>query len=399
MKKVHAQSHWLLNSDILFDILSRIPVKDLLGLKCVSKEWHGIISSRSFSIAQLGKNRELFLTGFIYQEKFMWCKEDIATVSYIPVDDAGTRGCSKVHHMVFDFLPEDVVVLASCKGLVCCRSTIPSEKKPVIYVCNPSNREWIKLDWPPSGYEYDRNESIALAFDFDPSKDSIDSLNRFKLVRVKQIENSDDLYFTFELYSSEGGAWWKSEEICRCDNRLVNNKGIYTGGVLHWLMDGDQVLTFDVEKELAWLISVPVPGSEFRIVPEACIGESEGRLNYVQASEEGIHVWYLEDYYEFKWTLSHCKSLDEIERECPRFFFNLKNRVLEQASMDFGQWMNPMAFKDGIMLMKIGPNFYLYDTKNNKMAKACSFQDLNSQCMFNPTVHAHSLSLIPLRRA
>ncbi|KAK7302557.1 hypothetical protein RJT34_13449 [Clitoria ternatea] len=390
MKRVHSR---FLNNDLMFDILSFVPVRDLLGMKCVSKEWHRMISNRSFVIAQLKKNKDVVLGGFIFQEKFMWCNEDIKTVTYIGVGEKKMR--SKVDQMVFDFLPEDVVMLSSCKGLVCCRTCLPS-KEPVIYVCNPSNKEWVKLQWPVSS-GYDRNESIGLAFDYDPLKNSDDAINRFKLVRVQQVENFEaEFYYTFELYSSGCGAWRKSSEICQCDSRLSKNKGVYIGGVLHWLTDGDQVLTFDVEKELSWLISVPVPASEFRTFPEACIGESEGRLHYVLVSEEGLHVWYLEDYYEFKWTLSFVKSLEDFEVQCPQFCRNLKNRVLERVSMDIGPWMNPLAFKDGVLLMKVSVYLYLYDINSNKMTLACSVQDLKSLSMCNPTVIPHSLSLLPL---
>ncbi|KAJ1400388.1 F-box-like domain superfamily [Sesbania bispinosa] len=379
-----------LNNDIMFDVLSRIPAKLLLGLKCISRDWHHTISSRAFIKAQL-ENTGLVLTGFILQEKFMWCKVDIKAVNYIPVETIGAR----VQHMVFNFLPEEVVVLASCKGIVCCRSCLPS-REPTIYVCNPSNKEWIQLKWPA----HDRRESIALAFDFEPSKDSIDISYKFKLVRVKQVENmEEELFFTFELYSSETRTWRKSNEICQCHSNLIKNKGIYIGGVLHWLTDDDQVLTFDVEKELSWLISVPVPSLEFRTVPEACIGESEGRLHYVQVSEEGLHVWYLEDYYEFKWTLKHSKSLEEIEGEYPHFFLNLKNRVSERVSLDSSPWMNPLGFKDGVLLMKVSANLFMYDIKKNKMAQACSILDLNPQSTSNPTVLPHSLSLVPLNHA
>ncbi|XP_061364258.1 F-box protein At5g49610-like [Gastrolobium bilobum] len=383
MKKVSR----FVNSDILFDVLSRIPVKALLGLKCICRVWHRIISSRSFIKAQM-ENTEHVLTGFIYQEKFEFCNEDIEIVSYIPVE---TRG-AKVGHMVFNFLPEDVVILASCNGLVCCGSCFPFQE-PTLYICNPSIKEWIKVEWP----SHHRIENVALAF--DPSKDSIDISTKFKLVRVKQDENRDErLYLTFELYSSETGAWRKSNEICQCNNNLIKNKGIYIEGVLHWLTDGDQVLTFDVEKELSWLISVPIPTLEFRTIPEACIGESEGKLHYVLVSEEGLHVWYLEDYYEFKWTLKHYKSLEEIEGEYPRFFLNLKNRVSQRVSVDTNSWMNPLGFKDGVLLMKVRAHIYMYDinNNNNKMTQACSIEDLNSKCTWCPTILPHSLSLIPL---
>ncbi|KAK7251122.1 hypothetical protein RIF29_34049 [Crotalaria pallida] len=390
MKKVQR----FLSSDILFDVLSWVPVKPLLGLKGISREWRNIISSRPFIKAQL-RNADLVLTGFILQGKFMWFKDDTKIVTYIPVDTATTE--AKVHEKVFNFLPEDVVVLASCQGLVCCRSCFPSSE-PAIYVCNPANRQWIKLEWP----DYDRNESIGLAFDFDPSTDYFDIPVNFKLVRVKQVDISEEddeeenLHLEFELYSSETRAWRKLNEICNTSKNLIKNKGIYIGGVLHWLTDGDQVLTFDVEKEFSWLISVPVPTFEFSSIPEACIGESEGRLHYVLISEQGLHVWYLEDYYEFKWTLKHSKSLEEIEREFSQFFFNLKTRVSMRMSADSSPWMNPLGFKDGLLLMKVCANLYVYDIHNNSCAEACALHDLNSESMTCPTVLPHSLSLVPL---
>ncbi|ESW29593.1 hypothetical protein PHAVU_002G082800 [Phaseolus vulgaris] len=394
MKKANLFIH----SDALTEILSRVPAKELLTLKLVCKEWHRVITSRSFAKTQLGTT-EVVLTGFILQEKFKWCNDDIKIVSYIFVEKMA-RGGSKVNLTVFDFLPEDVVMLASCKGLVCCRSCFPSEK-PFIYVCNPWRREWVKLEWPwlTSKYEISnsqRNTALALALDFDPSKGFVET---FKLVRVKQVEverDEDDdeqegkLYFTFELYSSEIGAWWKSNETCQCYSKWVNNEGIYIGGVLHWL-NGYGVLTFDVENELSWLVPAPVPVSEFMAVPEVCIGESEGRLHYVVVSEQGVHVWCLEDCYEYRWILMYCKSLEEIEGEWPQSFINLKEHMLERVN---GPWVKPLAFKDGLLLMKC-VYLYLFDVKNNKMAQACSLQDLKSQCMFKPTVLAHSLSLVP----
>ncbi|KAK7386853.1 hypothetical protein VNO78_27191 [Psophocarpus tetragonolobus] len=397
----------ILNHDILIEILSRVPAKELMSLKRVCKEWHRVISSHSLVKAQLGRTK-LVLTGFIFQAKFIWCNEDIKTVNYIYVVEETTKGVSKVSQNVFDFLPEDVVVLASCRGLVCCRSCFPFGK-PFIYVCNPSNREWVKLEWPWSVSHYDRSMALALAFDFDPSKGFVE---RFKLVRLRveevqvemdeegegeeeEEEEEGELCFTFDLYSSEKGSWRKSNETCQSYCKLVNNEGLYIGGVLHWL-NGGRVLTFDVENELSLLIPAPVPVSEFMAVPEFCIGESEGRLHYVVVSEQGVHVWCLEDYYEYNWTIVFCKSLEEIEGTWPQFFMNLKNHVLERVN---GPWVNPLAFKDGVLLMNVCVNLYLFDIKNNKMVQACTNQDLKSQSMVNPIVFAHSLSLVPFSAA
>lgn len=397
MKKPHE----VLNNDIFFDVLSLIPVKTLLGLKCISKEWHRIISTRSFVRAQMEKS-ELIISGFIFQEKFMWTNEDIKTMSYINIPQLGhhnTRSTkAKVHQKIFAFLPEQVVVLASCNGLICCRSCcFSSPTEPTLYICNPTNKEWICLDC----VNYDKNESIALAF--DPFKHPVDISTKFNLVRVKQVGNEnkkdeDELYFTFEIYLSETRSWKKSTEICHCSNSLIKNKGIYIGGILHWLTDGDQVLTFDHENEISWLISAPVPSTEFRTIPEACIGESTGILHYVMVSEEGLHVWYLEDYYELKWALKFWKSLEEIEGENSRFFCNLKNRVLQRESVDVNPWVDPLGFKDGVLLMKVCANLYLYDIEKNLMAEACNLQELNSNFLPYPTVIPYSMSLVPLNQ-
>ena len=39
-------------------------------------------------------------------------------------------------------------------------------------------------------------------------------------------EEEEGLYYTFEVYSSESGAWTQSNEICRCNNDLVKKKSV-----------------------------------------------------------------------------------------------------------------------------------------------------------------------------
>ena len=303
------------NTDVLFNVLSRLSTKILLVLKCVSKGWHQLISDRSFIQAQLQKQKPIVL-GFIFQGKYQLCNEDIKTVSCIPVVESEdeVEGGEQVQQKVFDFLPEDVVMLASCNGLVCCRSCFPAQAQdPAIYVCNPSNKEWIKLK---STSALDNLTTIGLVF--DPTRDPVDSSTKFKLVRVRQLEieteseEEEDLYYTFEVYSSKNGASTQSNEVCHCNNNLVKNKSVYVGGTLHWLTDGDKVLTNDVEEELSWLIWVPVPTKEFETVPHACIGDSEGRLHYIMIPEKGLRIWFLEDNFEFKCKLdtqSLCRKL------------------------------------------------------------------------------------------
>jgi hypothetical protein len=378
------------NSDLPHNVLSRLPTKTLLGLKCVSKGWHKVISERSFIQDQLQKHKPI-VSGFIFQGKYQWCNEDIKIVSYIPVESK----VSQVQQMVFDFLPEVVVILASCNGLVCCRSCFPAQD-PAIYVCNPSNKQWIRLNSATP----DQHSTIGLVF--DPARDPVNISTKFKLVRVKQLKieekEEEELYYTFEVYSLETGTWTKSNEICHCNSNLVKNKSVYVGGILHWQTNGDKVLTYHVENELSWLISVPVPATEFNTIPEACIGDSEGKLHYVMISEEGLHIWFLEDYFEIQWTLKYSKSLLEIEEEHPRFY-NLHERVTQRVTYDMDPWMVPLAFKDGLLLMRVSAKLYLYHIETGMMKEACTLAKLGPNSMYCPVVLPYSMSLVPLNRA
>ncbi|KAF3959335.1 hypothetical protein CMV_015842 [Castanea mollissima] len=204
----HAWKLWKSdNIGALIDPIIFEPCYEMEILRC----WHQLISDHSFIQAQLQKQKPI-VSGFIFQGKYQWCNEDIKTISYIPVVESEdeVEGGEQVHQKVFDFLPEDVVMLASCNGLVCCQSCFPAQAQdPDIYVCNPSNKEWIKSK---STCALDNLTTIGLVF--DPTRDPIDSSTKFKLVRVRQLEieteEEEDLYYTFAVYSSENGAWTQS---------------------------------------------------------------------------------------------------------------------------------------------------------------------------------------------
>ncbi|KAF7807261.1 F-box protein [Senna tora] len=406
--EMRIQSYTYLHTELLFNILNRLPVKTLLRFKCVSKEWLEIISSRSFIKAQMEKT-ELILSGFFFQEKFTWSSEDIKIINYMKIPrfghhDSVTSSEAIIDRGILSFLPEQVVVLSSCNGLICCRSCFLQytyKAETTLYVCNPTNKEYICL----TCVDFKRCESIALAF--DPSEDFKDKSTKFSLVKVKPIpilndENDDEDeeygYFEFWIYSSETRLWVRSKELCKCENKWIKKQGIYSGGVLHWLTNGDEILTFNVGNERSWLISTPLPSNEFKTKTVACIGESKGILHYVMVSEHGLHVWCLEDYYEVKWELMFWKSLEEIEGDYLQFFFNLKRRVLmqEMTDGDVTPWMDPLAFKDGVLLIKVCGNLYLYDIEKNRMIQACNLQHLNAKNLPDPIVLPYCLSLVPL---
>ncbi|KAL6973679.1 hypothetical protein U1Q18_027866 [Sarracenia purpurea var. burkii] len=375
---------WFASNDIPIDVLSRLPTKILLGLKRVSKDWNRLISERSFIKHQL-KSKET-ISGFFFQERFQWCDVDIKSISYIPVKMKG----SELQNTVFSFLPESVVLLAVSNGLICCRSCFPSPQ-PVIYVCNPLNKEWMTLPWPAA----DKRSSLGLAF--DPLQDPIDESTNFKVVAVHQSAiDMEDSYYSFHIYSSKTRTWSRSGEICQCHHNLFKNKGIFIGGALYWLTDGDQILMFDIQNELSWLVTVPLPVTQFVSIPEMCIGESEGKLHYVLISEDGLHVWVLDDYLDCTWALKYSITLDEVEIENSEFICNVQERVARRMMMDSIPWMDPLACKDGILFLRVAAKMFSYNFETRKLEDLCTLSMLGPNSMISPTVLPYTMSLVPL---
>lgn len=111
-----------LSNDILLDIFCCLLMKYLIWLKCVCKGWQQLISDHVFSIIQ--SHRSVSISGFFFQHTGfhfdcwnIWYHDDSKAITYVPVEIGGGG------HSVFSFLPEDVMVLTSCNGLICCSVT------------------------------------------------------------------------------------------------------------------------------------------------------------------------------------------------------------------------------------------------------------------------------------
>ncbi|GFP88514.1 F-box protein at5g07610 [Phtheirospermum japonicum] len=386
---------WFANDDLPIVILSRLSAKTLHYLKYVSKDWLNLISGRPFIASQL-KNTEP-VSGFFFQEVFEWTdQEGIESISYIPVDTQTVNVC----RTVLDFLPENVVILSFNNGLLCCRSCFPNSQ-PKIHVCNPLNKKWTTLQWPD--HNISQHSSISLAF--DPFQNPVDKSTRFKLVAVSVVEKeneneneneNEEYYFSFDIYSSETGSWRRSNEWCISSHNLTKSKNATVDGVSYWLTGGYQILMFDPENELSWLVTAPLPRTEFSSIPETCIGESEGKLHYVIVSEDGLQLWALEDRFGPTWELRMSIALDVLESENPNALYKLSEKVAGRACKETPAWMDPLSFKDGVLLLRVSVNVYVYRFETREMKKLCHVSTLGPKSMYSPIVVPYSMSLVPL---
>nr|GLL46632.1 F-box protein At5g49610-like [Ipomoea trifida] len=380
---------WLPHS-LLVEVLWRLPSKTLAWVRFVSKEWKNIVSDRTFIKLQL-KPREQ-LSGFFFQGRYEWSDGDVKSVSYISVD----RDFTKVEKAVLNFLPENVVILSSSNGLICCRSSFPCSK-PVLYVCNPLNREWITLQWP----NLPKDSSTALIF--EPFKSQIDVSTDFQVVTVCQTyieededEDEDGVQFSFNIYSSQTKLWTKSTEICVCGHNLQKKGCAFVEGVIFWLTNGDHILMFDPEKELSCLVMQPFPASQLNFRPGMCVGEAEGRLQYVLFSEDGLQLWELEDMFSSHWSVKHFISLEELERENPKCMYHISEKLESHLTTDTFPWINPLSFKDTTLLLRISTNIYAFNFDTKKAKLLCPYSALGPNSMFSPIVIPYTMSLVPI---
>ncbi|KAI3941642.1 hypothetical protein MKX01_018232 [Papaver californicum] len=377
----------LSNLDISFEVLSRLRAKTLLELKLVSKKWGHMFSDLSFM--QLHSQRSTpSISGFFFQGRFQTCEDDIDNISYIPVDREQIRVIPKT---VLDFLPEKVVLVASSNGLICCRNSKINKSFSAIYVCNPASRQWVKLDW--SWSREDRGFGLSLVPSGNSSEFRLVNLHRMEL----EYENHDavDFIYSFDIYSTSTGKWKTSGDMCLCKYSPVKNLGIYVSGILYWLTDGNLILAFDLENEKSHLINLPVLRNPFKEAPEGCIGEFNGQLHYITIKNTGMQVWILENYYASEWVLESCISLDIMEQNNPTIIHNAAERM--EYPCDQNPYMDPLAFQDGLLLMKVCSMIVSYRLETGEIKELCTYDPLGPNSFINPIVLPYSMSLVPLQ--
>lgn len=395
---------WFANDDIPTNILSRLTAKKLQNLKNVSKDWRNLVSDRSFISIQLLHGKREAVCGFFFQEIFQFTDDEgnDSTITYIPIDSH--THTLEVKRFVLNFLPENVVIMSLNNGLLCCRSCFPISH-PRVYVCNPLNRQYATVKCP----DYmSQDSSIALVF--DPSQNPIDKSTDFKLVALSKVEmdeegedgddeEEEERPLLFDVYSSKTGLWTRSKEFCPCNFDLSKNKGVLVEGVLYWHTDACKILMFDPENEFSLLISCPLPMTQFDSVPETCIGESQGKLWYVIISEDGLQLWTLGDSITSQWDLSVSIPLDDFENENPVVGYKLSEKVKSRVSNDSVAWIEPLAFKDGMLLLRVSAVVYQFQFETRMLKRLCDVSSLGPKSMFSPIVVPYAMSLVPIGEA
>ncbi|XP_057802833.1 F-box protein At1g52495-like [Salvia miltiorrhiza] len=251
-----------LHQDIIEEILSRLPVKSLLRLRCVSKSWRCLIGSNRFIKAQLEKSRN-------YQNYARW-QTIFNYNSENPVP--GLKRCSKLSYLNDPFVDPSPIDDPTNNHLL------------MATLWNPATR--ISIELPKLDLEI-----IKYGFGWDEQSDAY----KVFAVLCSHVENE----WIGNVYSSKTNSW-KTVEHGSLD--LDYEDGDYLCGKIHWVASENYIESFDLKSEMFGMIELPVkPEVGVRPWLESLLEEEEergGRLRVVyEYTDNGTRiVWEIKKY-------------------------------------------------------------------------------------------------------
>ncbi|GMY22622.1 F-box protein At5g07610-like isoform X4 [Fagus crenata] len=340
------------NEDLATEILSRLSAKDLLRFKCVSKRWKSLISDPLF--VSIHHRRSRRISGLLVHSYTEYGGNTCGLKSFFHASINFERG-------MFDLMREGFphstsVMMALCDGLVCYRSRRTRDlEMPEIGVWNPVTQERITLR--PTNCHVGYIFGLA----FYPVGSSSKMIPSFKVVSI-QHPVLDKNSYSFVIYSSETGKWKTSLEICYCKDELHQNKHIYFNGRFYWLTKNQHIITFEVEKELSGVITVPGPMVRKEGLRKVCLGETDGYLHYVCVDMSELRVWILTNPCQLNWVLKHQLNVDQFREESRDQHLHRVRTSNEYRGPDHFA-LDTLTFHDDVVYMVVQGRLCSYDFK------------------------------------
>ncbi|KAL3515944.1 hypothetical protein ACH5RR_022846 [Cinchona calisaya] len=336
----------ILPVDVVFEILSRLPVKTLIRFTLVCKSWSSLIRNPEFLAA---RQRYTGLSRCNEKRLFLYIKGN----SYALISD------EHAHEQLTGTFPAGLfcseILGRSCNGLVCLKMTY-NKAKTGIFLWNPLIQKFKALDTFPYMYTYDDDDCFLYGLGYhEPCKDH-------RVVRVSFTEKSKKN--KVDIYSMSTDSWRTVEgaRVPRRFGKQLYPSGLYLNGAVHWLTKKR------VEDYLEFLKSIV----SFNFIEETF-------HDMVLPSELQADIDFVVDINEFKGSLAILIAEDFSGGPFYLWVMN-ENGVAESwtktilmVPVEFSKW--PQVFmKDGMILVKKRCNrennpLVLYDLKDGKSKK------------------------------
>ncbi|XP_026451116.1 F-box protein At3g07870-like [Papaver somniferum] len=249
-----------LPTDILVELLSRVPVESILECKLVCKRFGTLIRGSEFTKMHLRRQLQveepcLFFACRISMSGNRTLLFNGGQVSdRISVDEKYiyNQNLKRVYHPRMHNNVSYNHLVGSCSGLVCAFQHHHSVIDP-IYICNPLTREYVYLPQlvePDLGrvkggevYMYGR---IACGFGY------VKSTDEYKVVRIRY-KNNGFADGNVEVYTLGSGCGWRALGTVLYG---LEKSGTYANDAIYWI-SYDKVVAFDLANEEFRFLPVP----------------------------------------------------------------------------------------------------------------------------------------------
>ncbi|XP_028754813.1 putative F-box protein At3g10430 [Neltuma alba] len=268
--------------DIMANIFKRLPVRSLIRLQSVSKDWKNLIkcliNTPSFIEDHLQHStyRNPFLLLEQYHRKFCGIRLSVLDC------DMRVGKVQKLPSTSIDSL-YNFEVLGSSNGLVCVKIENGTNPHPIL-IWNPATRDIMEVR-PRTAVHSHLIHHYGFGFSALGNDYKIVRINVFYPFAIKAVE----------MYSLNSGSW-KEINYGNLRGIRTSTTNITVNGVMFWATsDENRILSIDLSKEACKLIPMPYIRSSLRRLVEY-----ENKLALVAPIKEQdgsnlIHLWVLEE--------------------------------------------------------------------------------------------------------
>ncbi|XP_058784567.1 F-box/kelch-repeat protein At3g23880-like [Vicia villosa] len=242
-----------LPSDLIPEVLSRLPVKHLLQFRCVCKLWNSLIFDNKFTRKHLKSTTRTFLQCVSYHTPSSHYILKSFSIQSIFADMATNITQHEFSSKdVFKHKIHDIV--GSCDGILC----LANYYKPLIVLCNPSIRKFKELS-PFDNPRVDSQLNMTCGFGYDHVS------HNYKVIVVYNFTAKGIPEYTTNVkVHTLGTNSWKNTRMFPSDTVFTEPSGKYVSGTINWLVflkgrhsDPPFIVSFDLEKESYQKVFLP----------------------------------------------------------------------------------------------------------------------------------------------
>ncbi|XP_052198934.1 F-box protein CPR1-like [Diospyros lotus] len=330
-----------LPSDIISNILLRLPVKSLGKFKAVSKQWLAAITDPHFIRTRRERslqNPNLLLLRTSYEDRDVEPGKPFHHTKKTMVDICAQSFDGK-HNAEFKIEVDDIIELLPSKwDLICFIG------ETGFYACNPSTQQLVKLP----------EASCCTSGDINAGMGYISSRNEFVLIHLfdRCLDFSVEYDIGCEIMRFTDGcvtnASWKVVEAS-CPY-VVRGWGVLVENVFYWMIWDpydhpglDAIVSFDLESEEFGTVEPPKgcldPNGDWSLV------ELTGLLCLIDCTSKPstMDIWVLKDYENHVWVKKHSIDLSRFEDELCKFIIPLDQQdeeILIDSKQDSIEYYN-----------------------------------------------------------